>query len=84
MGLYGPETVAQALESECSCAPQAATAVAMSAAGFVPLPPTSAPVTSRAVPVGEFNTCCGSSPELAEFAAIDALGQWVAKVFRRH
>lgn len=82
MGLYGPETVESALSCERSAPPQAVRRAAAggSAVGFVPV---CVPVESRAaVPIGEFGMC-NASPELAEFAAIDALGKRLAHLFRR-
>lgn len=78
MGLYGPATIESALSSEHSGPPQVM--AGPSAVGFVPV---YVPAQTRpAVPIGEFGIC-KASPELAEFAAVDALGKRLAHLFRR-
>lgn len=90
MGLYGPDTVAQALEAERTGPPQTVdrSVAVLSAVGFMPvyvppagMPPTPAPAKEpKAAPVGEFGTAA-VDPAMAEFAAIDALGRKLARLF---
>lgn len=92
MGLYGPDTIAAALDAERTSTPQAVdrSVAVLSAVGFVPvyLPPAAIephPATStprKAEPIGEFGAA-QCDPVLAEFAAIDALGRKLARLFMR-
>ncbi|MFW0792091.1 hypothetical protein [Gordonia sp. CPCC 205333] len=91
MGLYGPDTIVSALDSEREASVASDPSFALSAIGFVPVSvpsqsvsaQSSNPSPEQAMTVGEFGTA-RVSPSMAEFAAIDALGRKIAHLFRRH